>query len=506
MTQAPSRIGTKDSDQPNTHATATMKRLARRGVVWVTLVSVAGVPIAYYRNWILGRIGDDGTVLGTYVVVLLLLQIVTTFVLFGGSSVVTNYLPKLEERPDKSRFLASYATISLLAVLVFVTMIQVFPASLEFLVRREVDEQIRLAISVLSPIVVAAQIVLYFLAGLMEFRFSSVLAQTQVFFISVVGTLGLFAFQEAFANSSLLLLAGVVCLANVMVVAIGGAVIARRLSPIALGFQLPCGFWRFSGFVHLNTVTTFAYRSIDQICVLAVLGTAELGAYFVLLQYAQLITFVPQRIGQVMLASFSHLIAADTTKELRLAYVKLCRSILILSTGVALVLILFSRPLAAIFGDWAAERHGYLIFLAVAIHLGSLGSVNSMLIMAKERTGLFLANNVTLIIIQLVVTLTFLDRLGVMAVILGKACGILSGQIGLFAIVGMGFKDLRLRPPHVYWLALGTVLASAAAAYLWRPLQVLPALGVLSILGGGFLLMIRFRFRELAEFRPRRLS
>ena len=66
------------------------------------------------------------------------------------------------------------------------------------------------------------------------------------------------------------------------------------------------------------------------------------------------------------------------------------RLVLLLSTALALPITLFSRQIAWIFGPWYAERHLYLVLLAATAQVAALGTVNSMLIMSRKRTGLFL--------------------------------------------------------------------------------------------------------------------
>ena len=400
-----------------------VKRLARRGAIWVTLTSASAIPLAYYRNWILGGIGEAGEVIGTYAIILLFIQLVVTFAIYGGSSVVTNFLPKIEREEDKSAFLLTYNFLSLITVLTFVALINWFPSIVSFLIRKPVDKETLVLFSFLSPMVVLSQLIIFSLAGLMEFRLSSVLSQLQLFFVCTLATLAYFFFSQFLQQHVVIILISTVCVANLVVFVIGSIGVKRALKRFKARLYLPTGFWRFSGFIHLNTVSTFTYQSIDQIFVLAALGIKELGAYFILLQCAQLITFVPQRIGQVMLASFSHLVGSESHNDLRRAYVKLCRIILIMSTPLALFIVLFSQPIAGIFGDWYADRYIYLVMLALIAQLGSLGSINSMLIMAKERTGLFLVNSIVLISFQLGITLLLLDYIGIYAVIAGRHWG-----------------------------------------------------------------------------------
>ena len=474
-----------------------MKHRAKHGAMWVALTSAAAVPMAYYRNWIFGRIGETGEVVGQYAIILLFIQIVMTFVLFGGSTVVTNYLPKIKRQEDKSAFLLAYALLSVAAVIVFVALMNLFPSMVSFLIRKPVSLPILRVLSLLAPTIVFSQMVVFSLAGLLEFKLSSLLSQIQIVLMCTLGTALFFFHSEDVASHATILFATAIGLAHFVVIVIGIRRVLASLPGFTSRLYLPAGFWRFSFFIHLNTISTFAYGSIDQLFVLSALGTKELGAYFILLQCAQLITFVPKRISQVMLASFSHLVGSGNHAELLSAYTKLCRMILIFSTPLTLLMILFSHPIARLFGEWYAERHFYLLFLAGAIHIGSLGNVNSMLIMAKESTGIFLANSIILISLQLAATLLLLDHLGVFAVIAGKAIGIVSGQVGLFSIVRWKLDQIRQPPPFEYWIALlVTTIATAISVYL-NPLTLIWAAFAFLILSASFLLLIRFRWQEI---------
>jgi O-antigen/teichoic acid export membrane protein len=465
----------------------------------VTLTSAASIPLVYYRNWILGQIGETAEVVGTFAVILLFSQIVITFVLFGDSSVLTNFLPKIERGDDKSDFLFTYGLISLVGAAAFVILMNLFPSLISFLIHKPVDMMTLRALSFLAPIIVLSQVVIFSLAGLMQFGLSSVLSQTQLSFVCIMATTAFFFFPLYLQEHAVLIFAVTVGVANLAVISIGTTHVLRSISCFIPRLRLPAGFWKFSVFGHLNSFTMFAYQSIDQIFVLTTLGTKELGGYFVLWQCAQLIVFVPARISKVMLASFSHLVGNGNHNDLPRVYLKLCRIMLILSTPLALLMILFSQPIARIFGDWSAERHLYLLLLASALQIGSIGTVNSMLILSKERTGMFLATNCVQIVLQLVITFNFIDDYGVYAVILGKAAGIASAQVGLFLIVRWKLDGIWLPPPNDYWISLIVVLGTAAVSILRSPLPLLWAIPIFIFSLGCFLYLIRFRVEEFTQ-------
>lgn len=496
------------NEHPHTiKSPALLKDLAKRGALWVSLTSVIAIPLAYYRSWVLGQIGASGEVVGSYAIILLFIQFVVTFVLFGGINVMTNFLPKIVDTEDKSAFVVNYGAISIAVAIVFSVAMNIFPGPLALVLNRPVDTVTLRVLSALVPLLVVSQLAIYSLAGLMEFRLTSLLLQVQLLLVCAVASFGWLLFPNFFQTHSIALLASVVGAASIIIIVIGVWRLRATLPPVVFRRYLPRNFWRFSSFIHLNSVTTFAYQSIDQLAVLAAMGTAELGAYYISLQCAQLINFVPQRIGQVMLASFSRLVAAEEHGQLCGAYTKLCRLIAIMSTVLALLLVCFSYQIASVFGEWAAARHEYLLYLAAASHIGSLGSVNSMLILAKEKTGLFLANNLVLISLQLAVTLLLLEQFGVYAVIAGRALGSISAQLGLFSIIRWRLDDISLAPPREYWYAI-VVVIGVTLVVSSRGVVSIPLGAALFVLSSGlFLAFIRFRPQEILEIlRPGRRS
>lgn len=483
--------------------TRSIRHVAIRGAIWVTLISIFALPLSLYRNWILARLGQNGEVVGIYATILLFANIVITFVIFGGPTAVSNYLPKIDSKKDKAGFILSYWCISAITTALFLSVIFIWPGTLEYLMRNPLSGVTMLALASLTPLILFSQIATYSLAGLFAFRSAAVLGQSQLYFVVITATLGYLFAPQFFADHALIFLVCLVGLSHLVITLVGFVKIIRSVG-VSLTPYLPKGFWRYSIFVHANTVSSFAYMNIDQLIILTQLGVRELGAYFTMLQFAQLIRFIPERIGQVLLASFSHLIKQDRHDQLVAGYKKLCRVIIILSTGTAVFLIMFSRPIGSIFGPWLAERHVYLICLAAAFNVGNIGSINSMLILSKERTGIYLASCFSLIATQLIISLTLVANFGVYAVILGKASGLLLAQVNMFVIVRWGLSKVRLSPPLEYWLSQALVLPLALTA--WRMDGRHPFISSAIFLAAAvvFLTAIRFHPREFLNILKRR--
>jgi O-antigen/teichoic acid export membrane protein len=474
-----------------------IKRQAASGAVWVSLVSAAAMLVAYYCNWVLGSIGPK--VIGSYALILIFTQSISTFIMFGGVNVFTHFLPKITCYSKKSAFLATYTSILLGIALIFMAIVALWPSSLELLIRSQIDFSTLLIFDFLVPVFVVSQIVVFSLAGLMQFRLYSVISRFQVFLVCILGTFAYLLFPGLLAQYPFPILTATVCIAGLLILLCGGYAIIKRLGRLVFRFYLPPRFWKYTSYIHVNTITPFLFQTIDQIFVFARLGTRELGAYFIMLQCAQLIRFIPKQTSQVMLASFSHSAISEQHTILKGIYAKLCRLNLIISTFLVLMLILFSRNIAAIFGEYYKTRYLYLMLLSLGVNIGNLGNINSMLIISRDRARDFFVNNLILVILQFGVTIFLIERLGIYAAILGRIVGIISGQVGLFLIIRWRLGQIHLALPREFWFSQAAAVGAALAARYIPYQHPFFSFIVMTCLFALFLLSIRFRLYEIAH-------
>lgn len=460
---------------------SSLRDVAVRGAMWVTILSALGLVVSYLRTWILGKFGNQGEVLGAFAALLILVQAVSTVATPGGAAVMSALLPKVSAVRDKAAFIVSYALLGAVLAICLASFIVLAPPF-------QILADVRLKIggdaawlALLVPCVVAYEMAVFCLSGLMQFRLSALLTQVPLFTVTLVAGAALVVWQPDAAGATR---TAYWALGSAYAVSAGvGVLMIVKSLPAPSSFNyFPDGFWKYTAFVHLNSICTFAFTNIDLIFVGSLLSTRELAAYFALLQCAMLITFVPQKVGQVLLSTFSRLLATAKTDEISIAYRKLCDITLLVSTPLATLLILFSRPIAHVFGDWLAPDHLYLVFLAGAIFIGALGSLNAMLVLAHQWSGPFLANSVILTSIQFVVTWFTVGQLGVYGVIAGKAAGILAGQAGLLAILHLRLRNLTVAPPTSYWSGLGTVAAGMVYALARQGSSAVESFSVFALL------------------------
>lgn len=279
--------------------------------------------------------------------------------------------------------------------------------------------------------------ILYFLQGKRAYKISSLLGQfPNIFFLIFIVIIYILKNNKLFLIIPEYYFYYFVVI--LLLAIISGIVLALKKLNIngynnIFNFFLPKNFWTFSVNIHFLTIITFAFQNIDQIFILKILGINKLGFYFILIQVIEMIRFIPNKIGQVLLASFSKIIN-DDTENLVPTYKKVSYFIIILNLIVASTILIFSNQ---IFNLYNINKSYYLlsfILLIFSASISNLGNVNSMLILAKEKSSMFLLNNCIVICAQLLLTYLLRDY-DLLGIVLARLFAIAIGQFGLYFII-----------------------------------------------------------------------
>ncbi|MGA9350949.1 MAG: hypothetical protein WBW48_19390, partial [Anaerolineae bacterium] len=227
------------------------------GAKWTLGLSLAVIPLSYGTNIILGRTSPEA--LGTYGFLAVLMSVVATFFMFGGSQVIVKFLPELDSEKARA-FLLGYAalTFGVAATLLFLIILN--PATLAYLTRKEIAVRFLPYLCVLAPIVLIQYISLAVLQARMEIKWMSIVSKlTPVLYFFCFLALRL-SLGGHFAKHGFLAIIAVVIGSNVIslllaVYQVWTKVIGRVESFIQIFF--PHGFWYFATVVHLSTVALF---------------------------------------------------------------------------------------------------------------------------------------------------------------------------------------------------------------------------------------------------------
>lgn len=432
-----------------------IKKIIKSGAIWVSLISFIGPPIALYRNYILGYFDNQGLVLGSYAIVLLFYNSIITFGIFGGTSVLTNFIPKIEGKKEQSNFIFSYIFLSFILTLIFISVCLFFPKLIYSLFKNNININEFYDLLILIPFIILAQIGIYILQGLMKYKLAVILTQAQSFLISIICTLFIIYYKNIFEDFGIINgFKYLLIFINLVIILIAWQEILKNVQIQKLKFNLPKNFWKFSGFIHLNTFTSFAYQSIDQLFILSYLTLRELGGYFIIIQLGEVIRFLSIRIGQVLLSSFSKLIHTKSYTLLNSYYKRATRLLIIISTALSLFIIIFANVIMYYYNENYSSYFIYLSIIAVLYNIASLGPINSMLVLSFDLTDKFLLINLSQITIQFFLTYLLIDiNYGIMGVIIGRFSGLLFAQIGLFLLVYTLRDKVRFNIPKEYFIS-----------------------------------------------------
>lgn len=125
------------------------------------------------------------------------------------------------------------------------------------------------------------------------------------------------------------------------------------------------------------------------------LGANELAQYFLIVQIASLVTFIPIKLGNVFQSTFASLLRCngkDENAQLTKQYHKVAKYTLLLTFSIALTFILFNKEVLGLFANKIALNNWWFLLLILRYFIGSLGNVHAMIIIAKEKKQVIFYN------------------------------------------------------------------------------------------------------------------
>ena len=409
----------------------------RSGVIFVTLLAIISLPLSYYRNWLLSLVSADAV--STYAILLLISSVVSTFLMFGGSVVYSTFLPKITKKSDQLGFIISSTALSCIFTFIFLFILLIFPNIVISWLPENLSitiNQLRLT-SIFIVCFAVGQVIIYSLTGLREYKISALLTNLQIVAISVFLTVSMFFFPKLMKDNAFTAL--IILLSFVwLIVSVYGVFRLYNSLGKVFKFYFPTGYWNQAIYAHFGTVLTFLYNYIDQILVLTFLGTKDLAQYFLTLQLARLVSFVPQKLSAVFQTSFSSLLSqdsADVAIQLPNLYNKIAKNCLFLSFGISSFLILFGSGVLQLFGKNMSFNSLFLSLLVLRYLIGCFGSTHSMMILAHEKNSIFFWSNTVVVFVQLILSLALVKSFGVLGIISAQLISCIIGQFNLALIL-----------------------------------------------------------------------
>lgn len=436
-----------------------IKKRSIKGAKWLLVMNGMGMPAAFLIALMLGRIGPGA--LGVYALAQIVIGVITTFVVYGGATEFSVFLPKLSCAEDRGRFLFSYALILLCMMTLTLGFFWLFPNAFEFLLQREFDMHNYGWFVLLAFGVVISETLVNTASGLMLVK-TAAIARQMIRLVLLPLVVVLFFFK-----SKILIDHGLACiLGGFLTGYILAAVICMTGIARDQRFQmqpewlLPRGFWGLSLSTMAATIFTFLYNNFDRMAVLTINDVEGLGKYQAVISLSMLIGVVPKMLGTTLVPMFSSLLATGKKDAVRKAYDVLHKMGTILMTGLALFLISYSSELLSLFGDAYSSYNYLLSMFCVTAVITSPSFVNTPILITYEKNLFRFCVSAVLIFTQVLGTLIFTHSYGVLAIAGAKVVGLILAQSANIKRVTYGMKE-GFHLPNTY--KVGVIVALSCA-------------------------------------------
>lgn len=426
-----------------TLSTTEIKNRSIRGAKWLLVMNGLGMPAASLISLLLGRAGPS--VLGVYALAQILISVITTFFLYGGSSVLSVFLPKISDAEERGRFLFSYTLILFGIMTGALILFWLFPQGFEFLLQREFDMQNYRWFVLLTIVVIATETLANTASGLMLIKTVAIARQMMRFVLFPTVATVFFLKRDILVNYGLPLILGGFVIGYIIasIICVIGISRERRFN-VRLGWKIPPGFWAFSSTTMLSAVFSFLYANIDRLAVYSVQDLKGLGMYQAVLSINALIENIPLLLRPSLVPTFSSLLGANHRTAFRQAFLLLSRWAVVPVTLVSLIVMAFSREILGLFGSEYIE-YAYLLTLFGLV--GIIRSLNLSTYVANtclEKNAFRFIQQFVNIFTQGLLTLIFIFDYGVIAIAGAKMLSVsvasFAGVLYVFWGLGMGRK------------------------------------------------------------------
>lgn len=406
----------------------TVKSKALKSAKWMIFTSVFSMLFSYLSNILLGNISAE--TLGVYSAVNIFISSLTTFIGMGGAIVLSNFFPKTDSSEKRTGLLYTYITTSVAMYVVFVLTILLFPELNVLLSGGLEGAEKYIALFVMAPVFITMTVISYLLIALLEARISNIMTKLYTFFLPVVLFVVSLVDVKILENNLSLIIFLSVIVANLAAIVLGLFFVKKEnvLAPTK-HFYVPKGFYVFTLTTLLQAVFSFLYKNADKMFLISLGDMGQLGYYQAIISILTLVEFVPSLLGNVTIPYFSNIVRIGDKREVADSYERIEKYMLFFLVSCVLGVIALSDIALNMFGEGYIDYKYLLIILVVAKCVASLGFTNTPMMVVMEKNWIRLINSTLQIVIQFAVTFCTIDRLGILAVVLGRVIGVCLAQI-----------------------------------------------------------------------------
>jgi len=466
--------------------TSEIKKRGISGAKWLIIMNGVGAIAAFGIAIILGRVGPE--ILGVFGLAQILINVITTFVLYGGPPVLPVFLPKLSNAEERGRFFSSYLLVLLVMAVLVLGFFRLCPGAFEFLLQRKFEMGNYSWFVLLALVIVSAETLSNTASGLMQIKAAAIGQQLMRLAILPLVVFLFFFKREVLIEHSLITILGGFFIGYLLAATVCGSAIAREPRfKMRLGWLLPKGFWPFSISMMSVTIFTFLYGTFDRMVVLSINDVVGLGMYQAVISINMLEERMPTILLPSVIPTFSNLLGANHLEAFKRAFTLLCRWAVVPLVLIALVIISFSHQILGLFGEAYVDYAYILSLFAFARIIRSMSLPTLVIITCLEKNKFQFFRPFFQTIAQIILTFLFLSSHGILAVVGAK---ILTSAIASYVGVYYVINRLKMAPktPLSYKVGIVTgvvvlILRLWVVPTGWVASSALALAGILAFLG-----------------------
>lgn len=202
--------------------------------------------------------------------------------------------------------------------------------------------------------------------------------------------------------------------------------------------------FKYSMPLYGTSILDYLSTYIDRFLLLGLLGLSQLAIYSVAVTVSSFLVMISYPVSYVLFPVFSELYGKNDNKSLQIASLKATRYVSLIFVPMAVGLATVSYPVINIFtGAGYADATFPLAILCLTMSFTQVGVAIPPLLLALERTRIFLNEKILGIAVNTIMVLMLTPLIGIKGAALGRA--------GLF-IVGLGYPVYVLIRSHSFYV------------------------------------------------------
>jgi len=352
---------------------------------WTVWLSAIAVPFSVAINLLLARVGP--VTLGVYGLLSIYIALTSSFLYFGGDTVVMRFIPEYS-REDCASFLVSYLIVILAVVSGWLVFAWFCPAAMRLAFGESRGGRFNLLLLCLSIVPIAFAMVVASLKGMLEVQASQLLTKLLTF-----GSLVAFAAIFACDRSLLIYYPTTVIFSvylgfSAVLGVIGAIKVVRLCRTPRLRWCLPAGFWRYAFSTQQVSVTAFLAHKLDYVLIVNFGGLKLLGEYVGVITVAAMVPMVSGFFMDTLLPALTNTVAARNYAGAAQVFMVHMRILFLVVTATSCAVMLLAVPATMVMGANYASLAGLIIFMAAAFGIASPGAFGGTLLASIGRQQL----------------------------------------------------------------------------------------------------------------------